>query len=78
MVICFCKNTDHVTVPKIKIDGTEIDRVETTKVLGVTVSSDQTWNVHVENIIWKASKRMYLLYQLKRAGISQDDLLKVF
>ncbi len=78
MVICFCKNPDHVYVPNIKIDGNEIYRVETTKVLGVTVSSDLTRNVHVENIISKASKMVYLLYQLKRARVSQNDLLNVF
>ncbi len=32
MVICFC--TDHVNVPKIKIDGDKINGVKTTKVLG--------------------------------------------
>ncbi len=47
MAICFCKNPDHMNVPKIKINGNEIGRVETTKVIGVTVSSDLTWNVHV-------------------------------
>ena len=45
MVICFCKNPDHVNAPTIKIDDNDTDRVETTKVLGVTVSSDPTWNV---------------------------------
>ncbi len=37
-----------------------------------------TWKVHVENIISKASIRVYLLYQFKRAGVSQNDLLNVF
>ncbi len=32
MLICFCENPDHVNVPTIKIDGHEVDRVETTKV----------------------------------------------
>ncbi len=53
MVIRLCKNADHVNVLKIKIDGNEIDRVKTTKVLGVNVSSDLTWNEHIENIISK-------------------------
>ncbi len=42
MVICFCNNPDHVNVPKIKIDGKEIDSAKTFKVFGVTVSSDLT------------------------------------
>ena len=27
-----------------------------------------TWDKHVENIVAKAGKRVYMLYQLKRAG----------
>ena len=41
-----------------------------TKLLGVTISHDLSWNKHVENIVKKAGKRLYMLYQLKRAGIS--------
>ena len=40
--------------------------------LGVTVSNDLTGNRHVECIVnKKAAKRVYILYQVKRAGISQ-------
>ena len=45
------------------------------KILGVTFSLDLHWNVHVDNIISKAGKRIYLLSQLKRASIDQGDLL---
>ena len=37
--------------------------------------SDLTWNKYVENIVAKAGKRVYMLYQLKRAGIGQHDLV---
>ncbi len=56
----------------------DIERVITRKILGVTISSNLTWNAHVANIVSKAGKRLYLLYQLKRAGIPQGDLLIVF
>ncbi len=46
--------------------------------LGVTISSDLTWNKHVENIVAKAGKRVYMLYQLKRAGIGQHDLVTIY
>ena len=36
------------------------------KRLGVTISSDLTWNKHFENIVAKTGKRMHMLYQLKR------------
>ena len=61
------------------IDRNDIERVNTCKILGVTISSNLTWNAQIRSIIvWKAFKRLYLLYQLRRAGIPQGDLLTVF
>ena len=55
-----------------------IQRIDNAKVLGVTSSPDLiTWNVHVENIIVKASKRIYMLYQLKRAAIDKNHLRRI-
>ena len=62
------------TVQRLIIDGNEIDNVQYANLLGVTISSDLTWNKHVENIVAEALKRVYMLYQLKRAGIGQHDL----
>ena len=56
-------------VPRLKIDGNEIDNVQYAKLLGVTIASDLTWNKHVENNVAKTGKRVYMLYQLNRAGI---------
>ena len=61
------------TVPRLIIDGIEIDNVQYAKLLGVNISSDLTWDKHVENIVAKAGKRVYMLYKLKRAGIGQHD-----
>ena len=65
------------TVPRLTIDGNEIGNVglQHANLLGVTISSDLTWNKHVENIITKARKIVCMLYQLKRAGIGQRDLV---
>ena len=54
------------------------ERVEHAKMLGVTISNNLTWSKHVDNIVSKAGKRVYMLYQLKRAGISQNDLVKIY
>ena len=48
------------------------------KVLGVTISNDLKWNDHMDTITSKAVRRLYLLSQLKRAGISPDDLLAFY
>ena len=78
MLISFMQDPDfRSTVPRVIIDVNEIDNVQYAKRLGVTISSDLTWNKHVENIIPKAGKRVYMLYQLKRAGRGQHDLVTI-
>ena len=79
MVVCFCRNDNYVaSIPRIVIDNNYTERVSQAKVLGVTLSSDLTWNTHVETIVSKARKRVFAIYQLKRAGIRQCDMLRVY
>ena len=79
MIICFCRNDTHIaSIPRIVIDDNDIARVTQAKVLGVTLSSDLSWNAHVDTIVSKARKRVFTIYQLKRASISQCDLLRVY
>ena len=79
MIISFVKNGNfRNTIPNIKIDGMDVEQVDHAKLLGVTIFHDLSWNKHVENIVKKAGKRVYMLYQLKRAGISQSDLVTVY
>ena len=44
----------------------------------MTIYQDLTWNKHVDNVVKKAGNRLYMLYQLKRAGITQKDLVSVY
>ena len=79
IIISFAQDCNfRSTIPNIKIDGRDIAQVCHTKLLGVTISQDLTWNKHVDNIVKKAGKRLYMLYQLKRAGITQKDLVTVY
>ena len=79
MIICFSRGENvRDTLPKIIIDDKEVERVAYAKLLGVIISEDLTWNKHVDAIVMKASKRLYMLYQLKRAGISQHDMVIVY
>ena len=58
----------------ITIDGKELEVVKNAKLLGLTISDNLTWNAHVNEIIKKASKKLYLLVQLKRARVPPSDL----
>ena len=53
----------------IIIEGKEVELVTSTKLLGLTIANDLSWNDHVTEITKKASKRLYFLTQLKRAGV---------
>lgn len=59
----------------VEIDGLSFERVTFVKVLGVTIRNDLKWNDHVDIILTKAAKRLYLLRQLNRAGVSSNDLI---
>ena len=53
----------------------EFEKVRTAKILGVTFRQDLKWNDHIDNITAKAAKRLCLLRELKRAGVSCNDLV---
>ena len=46
----------------------------TAKLLGLTVSANLTWNAHIEEVVRKANKRLYVLVQVKRAKLSLANL----
>ena len=76
MIISFCR--DPVVLPYINIDEAAIERFSQVKVLGVTLSSYLSWNSHVDVIVSKARKRVFLIYQWKRASIVQCDLVRIY
>ena len=79
MIISFTHDVHFKkSVPNIIIEGNPVEVVDHAKLLGVILSDDLTWNMHVDSIVKKAAKRVYMLYQLKRAGISQSDLVTVY
>ena len=53
----------------ILINGDALKVVENVKLLGLNISSNLTWNIHINEIVNKASKRLYFLTQLKRAKV---------
>ena len=45
----------------ILVNGQELEVVTSAKLLGITVTSNLSWNEHVDDIVKKASKRLYFL-----------------
>ena len=60
--------------PPIMINGTNIVRINKASILGLLITQDLKWKAHVGKITTKAAKRLYLLKQLKKSGLCDDDL----
>ena len=72
MPISFTKSQREFEPILINDDALEV--VDSVKLLGLNISSDLTWNIHINEILKKASKRLYFLLQLKRAKVTRTDL----
>ena len=71
--ISFSRNP--VELDSVVIDKKEVGVASATKLLGLTISANLTWNAHIEEVVKKASKRFYFLAQPKRTKLSPTDLI---
>jgi hypothetical protein len=46
--------------------------------IGIVISDDLGWDAHVHHINSKASKRIYYIRELKRSGLTQSDLIRIY
>ena len=66
-----------------QIDSSSISPLSTTaghwvinfKLLGINLDASLSWTTHINIIVSKASKRLYLSKQLRRAGVLSHQLL---
>jgi hypothetical protein len=76
MLIYFGKTPPSIT--PINIDGKQIEKVRTSRLLGLTINDRLNWSDHIQGLCKKAAQRMYFLILLKRAGIPTDDIAQVY
>ena len=62
----------------LEVGDTAAKRVDKYKLLGVYISSDLSWNEHVDFIVKKATKQLCPLRVLRKAGIQQADLVRIY
>ena len=73
----FRRVVDHLP-SALAIDTKALESVDAHKVLGVTIQSNLKWDLHINEVVAKASKRLHILRVLKRGGVPPADLLKVY
>lgn len=61
----------------VVINGTDVDKVDTYKYLGLTLDSKFTFAEHVHNQCVKANRKMYFVRSLAKVGV-KPDILSLF
>ena len=75
LIISFKKQPTQLD--EMEIEGQIIERVQSAKIL-IILRDDLSWTDYVNIITRKASKRLYLLRQLQRAGIDILNLVNIY
>ena len=64
--------------PQFQVDGTNLELVEQTKLLGVNITSDVKWQAHVDDICKRAYSRLWMVKRLAELGASEDTLIDTY
>ena len=76
---CYLTSCKFDFLPDLEFSNShKLELVEEYKLLGVVISSNMSWQAHVDSICSKAYKRMWLLRRLKKLGAVCGDLLTVY
>ena len=62
----------------VTVDGTQIQTTTSSKLLGLIMKNTLTWSDHIDSLIKKADRKIYLLVQLKRARVPAEDLVAYY
>ena len=60
---------------RVKVNGRSLEVVSSAKSLGLNVSDDLKWNVHIAQLVKKASSLLFSLKQLKRSTVAPSELI---
>ncbi len=76
VVMDFRRNSvDH---PPLTIDSSTVERVSSTKFLGVHITEDLTWTTNTMSLSKKAQQRLHFLRRLKRASLPPPILITFY
>ena len=63
---------------RLTINQDKIDRVSESKILGVWISDNLSWDKNCQQICVKAYSRLQMLTKLKYVGVQTEDLLDIY
>ena len=76
MMVCFSHQRPEVE-PKC-VDEVELSRVGSVKLLGLRISFNLSWDMHIEYIITRAQKCIFCLTLLHHSKVSGKDIVQMY
>ena len=65
-------------VTRLNLNGATLNNIPVTKILGVWISEDLSWERNTKQICIKAYSRLSMITKLKYVGVSTEDLLDIY
>ena len=69
---------DPCVLEPLRLSGEELQTTDIVKILGVKISKDHKWDVHISDIIKRASGRLFKLTTLRHFGLPVEDLKTIY
>ena len=63
---------------RLGINGTNLEKISATKLLGVWITDDLSWSRNTREICTKAFSRLGMITKLKYVGVGMEDLIDIF
>ena len=76
MIINYCTSLQFCT--RLEVNNSILEQVNQTRLLGVIISDDMSWQANTSNLVQKAYKRMTILRKLNQFKVSIEDMLKIY
>ena len=65
-------------MPVIKLGGQQLEVVEQTRLLGLTLRSDLKWSSNTNDIVSRAANKLWLIRRLKKLGANTEELVDLY
>ena len=71
-----CKSIDFM--PAMEVGGDQLEEVDELHLLGVKISSDLKWSKNTEEVVKRASNKLWILRRLKGLGAMKQELVDMY
>lgn len=65
-------------LPPLRLCNQNLQSADVVKILGIKIAKDLKWDIHIGDVLVRASGRLFMLTSLKKFGLSIRDLVTIY